>query len=70
MVCFSRQRLDGFSFDAEVLFIAALHGLHIVELPVAWRNSPQSRVNPFTDASRMFLDLLLIRGNALIGRYR
>ncbi len=67
--CFSRQTIDRFSFDAELLFIAEKHGLHIAELPVRWLNSPKSRVNPFTDATRMFLDLVAIRANDLAGRY-
>ncbi|MCK5862093.1 MAG: glycosyltransferase family 2 protein [Candidatus Hydrogenedentes bacterium] len=68
--CFSRQTINRFSFDAELLFIAKKHGLHIEELAIHWLNSPQSRVNPLTDASRMFLDLLVIRANDLAGYYR
>ena len=67
--CFSRQMLDGFSFDAELLYIAAMHGLRVDEIPVRWRNSPKSRVNPLTDSTRMFLDLLRVRANAAAGRY-
>jgi len=68
--CFSRQTLDRFSFDAELLFIAQRHGLNIQELPVRWLNSPKSRVNPVTDAARMFFDLIVIRANDLAGKYR
>ena len=68
-VCFLRQTLDGFSFDAELLHIAAMHGLRIDEIPVRWLNSPKSRVNPVTDSTRMFLDLLRVRANAAAGRY-
>jgi dolichyl-phosphate beta-glucosyltransferase len=68
--CFSRQTLDRFSFDAELLFIAKKQGLHLQELAVRWLNSPQSRVNPLTDAARMFVDLLVIRFNDLTGKYR
>ncbi len=67
--CFSRQTLDGFSFDAELLYIAAMHGLCVDEIPVRWVNSPKSRVNPLTDSTRMFLDLLRVRANAAAGRY-
>lgn len=67
--CFSRQRMEGFAFDAEVLFIAALHGLKVVEKPVRWVNSPQSRVHPVTDSPRMFADMLRIRANARKGWY-
>ena len=68
--CFSRQTLDGFSFDVEVLFIAGLHGLRVREVPVVWRNSPQSRVNACSDSMRMFRDALRVRINAGAGRYR
>ncbi len=67
--CFSRQLLEGFSFDVEVLHIAALHGLKVVEKPVRWVNSPQSRVHPVTDSSRMFADMLRVRANARRGLY-
>jgi len=60
-ICFSRQTVQRFSFDAELLYIAAKHGLRILELPVRWGNSPKSKVNPVTDAARMFFDLVAIR---------
>lgn len=67
--CFSRQTTFRFSFDVEILFIAEKHGLRIEELPVRWINCPRSRVNPVTDAGRMFLDLVAIRAKDLAGRY-
>lgn len=67
--CFSRQTVSRFSFDAELLYIAAKHGLNIQEIPVRWINSPNSKVNPVRDASRMFLDLVAIRLKDLSGRY-
>jgi dolichyl-phosphate beta-glucosyltransferase len=68
-ICFSRQTLDKFSFDAELLYIASMRGLRVDEIPVRWLNSPKSRVNPLTDSTRMFLDLLRVRANAAAGRY-
>ena len=58
---FSRQTLDGFSFDVEILYIAQKRGLKIDEIPVVWRNNEASRVNPLTDSTRMFFDLLRIK---------
>jgi len=58
---FRRQRLAGFSFDAEILYLAQQRGLKILELPVTWRNSPQSRVHIIHDSFHMFVDLLKIR---------
>ena len=58
---FSRQRLDGFCFDAEIIYLAQKSGYRILEAPVMWRNSPQSRVKIFRDPLFMFWDLLRIR---------
>lgn len=69
-LCFSRQRLDNFAFDCEVLYIAALHGLTVREMPVRWINSPKSRVRPVRDSARMAAGLLKIRLNGLLGYYR
>jgi dolichyl-phosphate beta-glucosyltransferase len=66
---FSRARLDGFSFDVEVLFIASRQGRRIAELPVTWRNDAASRVTLLRGVMAFF-DLLRIRANSLVGRYR
>ncbi len=58
---FAAQKLDGFSFDAEIVYLAQKKGLRLRELPVIWRNSPQSRVHILLDPIRMFLDILKIR---------
>jgi dolichyl-phosphate beta-glucosyltransferase len=55
---FGRQRIDGFSFDVEVLLLARAMGFSIVEFPVHWTNSPASRVDPISDSLRMFLDVI------------
>ena len=67
---FARQTVDRFSFDVELLFIAAKHGLNIRELPVRWINSRASRVSPVRDSARMFWDLILIHYRNWQGRYR
>ncbi len=66
---FSRARLDGFSFDVEVLFIATRQGRRIAEVPVTWRNDAASRVT-LGRGVMAFLDLLRIRSNSVAGRYR
>jgi len=58
---FSRQKLDGFSFDAEILYLAQKEGYRIKEEPVIWRNSVQTRVQIATDPFRMLVDLIRIR---------
>ena len=67
---FTRQTVERFSFDVELLFIAEKHGLRIQEIPVRWINSRASRVNPVRDSIRMFWDLLLIHYRSSQGRYR
>lgn len=66
---FRRQTLDGFAFDVEILFIARRLGYRVVEVPVRWLDSRDSRVRPGRDAARMLLDLFRIRWRALSGRY-
>ena len=58
---FSLQKLDGFSFDVEVVYLAQRLGLRLLELPVIWRNSAQSRVQVLRDPLVMFWDVLRVR---------
>ncbi|HEY7200133.1 MAG TPA: dolichyl-phosphate beta-glucosyltransferase [Candidatus Dormibacteraeota bacterium] len=60
-IVFERCRADGFAFDVEVLSLASRLGYRVTEVPVEWRNSPDSRVRPLLDVPRMFLELLAIR---------
>ncbi len=62
-------RIDTFSFDVEIIFVARRFGLRIVEEPVIWLNNPDTRVNALTDAVRMFIDLFLIRYYSFKGCY-
>lgn len=59
---FGRQRMDGFSFDVEVLLLAQAMGFAIAELPVHWTNSSASHVRPIRDSTRMFFDAIRVRG--------
>jgi dolichyl-phosphate beta-glucosyltransferase len=69
MSIFSRQQLNGFGFDVEILYIAQKSGYVTREIPVAWINSPGSRVHVLADSVRMFLDLWRIRFNGMRGLY-
>jgi glycosyltransferase involved in cell wall biosynthesis len=66
---FSRQQLDGFGFDVEVLFIAKRLGLRSVEVPVRWDNVEGTKVSLLLGFAA-FLDLLKVRRNALQGKYK
>jgi glycosyltransferase involved in cell wall biosynthesis len=68
-VIFEQQRIEGFGFDPEILFLARRAGLRIAEVPVRWAHNPGTKVRMFGDSLRMFLDLIAIRWNALVGRY-
>jgi len=58
---FARQHLDGFAFDVEVLLLARELGLRVADLPVEWRNSPESKVRLVRDSWQMLRDTLCIR---------
>jgi dolichyl-phosphate beta-glucosyltransferase len=67
---FSRMRMNGFSFDVEVLMMAQRRGYRIAEVPVNWEHQPGSRVNLVLDSFRMARDLFIIRARELRGDYR
>jgi glycosyltransferase involved in cell wall biosynthesis len=68
-IAFEQQRIMGFGFDPELLFLARRHGLRIAEIPVRWAHDPDSKVRVLRDGLGMGLDLLRIRFNALRGYY-
>ncbi|NPV46186.1 MAG: glycosyltransferase family 2 protein [Armatimonadetes bacterium] len=55
------QRLSGWAFDAELLYVARRLGLKIAQVPVTWINDPASKVHMVRDGLRMVLDLFRIR---------
>jgi glycosyltransferase involved in cell wall biosynthesis len=66
---FSRQRLDGFGFDVEVLFIARRLGYRALEVPVRWDNVEGTKVSLWRGMTA-FLDPLKVRWNGMTGKYR
>ena len=58
---FTQQKLHGFAFDVEILYLAKRLGLSMVEIPVNWTNQPGSKVNLVTDSTRMLWDILQVR---------
>lgn len=58
-------------FDIEVLFIARKLGLKIIEIPVEWYEYGQRKaVNPIADSIEGLRGILMIRLNALKGKYK
>jgi dolichyl-phosphate beta-glucosyltransferase len=58
---FARLTLDGFAFDVEALYLALRLGYRVAEVPVIWRDDPNSRVRPVRDSWAVLADLWRIR---------
>jgi glycosyltransferase involved in cell wall biosynthesis len=67
---FSRQRIDGFGFDVEVLFLARQLGHTIRVVPLHWEHKENSRVAPVRDTLTMLSDVVRVRLNAWRGVYQ
>jgi len=66
---FTYQTMDGWGFDVEVLFIAQKRGYKIVEVPINWYYSANSRIHPMRDSIGMFTEVIKIRLNDWRGLY-
>ena len=67
---FSVNRIDGFGFDVEVLYIARSRGYKIAEVAINWANMEGSKVNVLVDSPKMFIDVLKVAGLSWLGAYR
>jgi dolichyl-phosphate beta-glucosyltransferase len=68
-IIFELQRIEGFGFDPELLYLARHYGLRAIEIPVRWGHSPDTKVSMLRDSFKMFIDIFVIRWNALSGKY-
>jgi hypothetical protein len=66
---FGRQRIDGFGFDVEVLYLARRLGYAVQVVPLRWEHKQNSRVGPIRDTLLMLSDVLRVRLNGWRGRY-
>ena len=66
---FRMQTLTGWSFDAELLFIAQRLGYKTIEVPITWYYKPGTRLHIVKDSIKMASDLFTIRRNAKQGKY-
>lgn len=64
----SRPRVT--AFDVELLFIAKQHQLRTSIIPVTWTYGEHTKVNPLTDTLQNLRDVLQVRINGWLGRYR
>jgi glycosyltransferase involved in cell wall biosynthesis len=58
---FGRQRIDGYMFDVEVLYLAVRAGYRIREVGVRWQDDGDSRSQPVWDNLKYLKDILNIR---------
>ena len=65
---FPKCKINRFAFDPEILVIGKLLGYKIKEVPVYWKNDPESKVK-FKGMIKMGLDLFKIRWNLIKGIY-
>lgn len=66
---FHIQKLDGWTFDVEILFLALRRGYRVIEIPIHWYYSPASRIRVVQDSIHMLMDLFRIRTNWRKGLY-
>lgn len=69
---FEKQTLNGFSFDAEILYIARKKKYSVKQIPAYVspnHKQKKSKVNLLMDPAKMFLDLIKIRKNSRLGKY-
>jgi dolichyl-phosphate beta-glucosyltransferase len=66
---FSMQTIEGWGFDAELLFLADRSGLNVKEVPVVWSDAEGTRIHPLRDGLHMMAEVLTIRLNAITGKY-
>jgi glycosyltransferase involved in cell wall biosynthesis len=66
---FRRQRIDGFAFDVEMLYLARRLGYRVRVVPLRWEHKENSRVAPIRDTLHMLTDVMRVRVNAWRGAY-
>ena len=66
---FGLQTLTGWSFDAELIFIAQKLDYNIIEVPITWYYKPGTRLHIVKDSFKMASDLFTIRRNDRQGMY-
>lgn len=68
-VIFPAQKITGFGFDVEMLYLARKFGFRALEVPVHWAHSEDTKVSLWRHSLPMFWDLLRIRWNDWRGKY-
>jgi dolichyl-phosphate beta-glucosyltransferase len=69
LALFSRSRVDGFAFDAEIVFLAERMGIPCRRVPATLINEYSSTLSLSRHALPMLLDVLHVRRRELLGTY-
>jgi dolichyl-phosphate beta-glucosyltransferase len=68
---FHQQRISGWGFDAEILYLARNYRFTVREVPVEYTYCAEgSKIRPYRDGARMFAELLTVKWNGLSGAYK
>ena len=66
---FGSQRISGWGYDTEIIFIARRKGFRIQEIPVSWFNDEATRVKLWKNVFTCLSELYQIRNNNRKGLY-
>ncbi|MGH9902764.1 MAG: hypothetical protein ACRD68_13230, partial [Pyrinomonadaceae bacterium] len=66
---FEAATIDRFGFDIELLYVAHLAGLRMLERAVRWDHNEGSKLSPMRDGFRMLEEVSTIRRQARRGAY-
>ena len=58
---FQRQRVDGYMFDVEILYLAQASGYRLAQVPIRWQDDADSRLQLVSGNIRNVRDILSIR---------
>jgi len=58
---FKKQKIRGFGFDVEILYMALRLNLKILELPIDWHHNSDSKVRLWADGLAMLIDMIRIK---------
>jgi len=64
---FPSVHIFGWVFDIELLILAEIQNIPVVEVPVNWHEVDGSKMSVVKDAIAMAMDLLVIRLNYFLG---
>jgi len=67
---FPAQHLPTWIFDVELLLLAKQLRIPVTEVPIEWHEVAGSKLNVLTASLQMLRDLLIVRTNHLLGRWK